>query len=516
MLILEQEKKMNAINRPIVKTRKGTLCGIVQWNNTLAFLGIPFAQPPVGRLRWREPLDLPDSNVEIDCSRFGPIPVQTENDDRYRGLEKGEDCLTLNVFTADLEHTGRPVLVWAYGGAYIKGGTSYPGFNGDLMVSENPDIVLVTVNYRIGVLGSLNLSRLDPSGEYKYSNNLSRLDLRSALKWVHENIEAFGGDPDNVTVWGHSAGSNNISAQLLMDGPKYFNKAIMHSSFAVDVGLTSWETSLGAADVFFDILKVSTLEELLAVSPLDIFSAQEKLLRSDFFDSEKKALSAVPDDIVISKDGFERLAGGSCRDIDIIAGTTWGEYDQQFRAFGTTEEQYVFLRSQCGRKVGDLDALISFYQAQDPKRSISELYMDIKNDLWLRVPGNILAQAAAQGGSRVWMYNTQLRTGKGVRSKHGSEFAMMFCRREEDLVTEKTARSVRQSLLNFVRSGAPQNGGLPEWPQYDGKDRATMVFCEEPEVRPGIRLAEMDRLWPLYQEVKFLEKETGVIQKTGY
>ena len=486
-----------------VKTRKGVLHGKAQGNGTLAFLGIPFAQPPVGKLRWREPLELPDSSADIDCTAFGPIPIQTENDDRYRGLPKSEDCLYLNVFTADLQHKNRPVLVWAYGGAYVKGGTSYQGFNGDLMVAENPDIVLVTVNYRLGVFGSMNLSKLDKTGEYKYSNNLSRLDLHAALKWVNENIAAFGGDPDNVTVWGHSAGSSNISAQLMMDGPRYFNKAIMHSSFAADVGITSWETSLGSSDVFFKLLGDPTLEELLAVSSEDIFAAQEKLLKSDFFDTERKPLSVVTDDIVIPKDGFERLASGCAKDIDIIAGTTWGEYDQQFWPM-SMEQKYTYLKSQVGRRVGDLDALIKFYKAQDPEKPLEEVYMDIKNDLWLRLPANLIAQAAAKGGSHVWMYYTMLRKADGKRARHGTEFSMIFKKQDPELVSEEAAKRYRQTLLNFVRNGKPEGGGLPEWPEYDAKSRRTMCFGETSYMSDGVRTAEMDKLWPLFAETEYL------------
>lgn len=333
----------------------------------MAFLEIPFAQPPVGELRWREPLEFPDSADRFDCGAFQSIPIQNEKDPRYAALPKSEDCLYLNIFAAELEGTNEPELVWAHGGAYIVGGTSWSGFNGDLMVRENPDVILVTVPYRLGVFGALNLSRLDLDGRYKYSNNLARLDLQAALKWVHENIAAFGGGPGNVTIWGHSAGSSNVSSQLMMPQSRaYFQKAIMHSSFAVDIGITSWENSLGAADVFFEILGNPTLEELLAIPANEIYAAQEKLQRSGFFDSERKSFSVVLDDIVISKDSFQQLADGAAAGIDVIAGTCCGEYDKQFYPL-SMEKKYDFLKSQLGRKVGDLDKVIRFYQEQAPK-----------------------------------------------------------------------------------------------------------------------------------------------------
>lgn len=493
------------IERPAVVTRKGVLWGTTQENGTLAFLGVPFAQPPINSLRWREPLELPDSDQVFDCGALKPIPIQTENDDRYRGIPKSEDCLYLNVFAADLEQTNKPVLVWVYGGAYVKGGTAWQGFNGNLMVRENPDIILVTVTYRLGVLGSLNLSKLDPSGRYRFSNNLARLDLQSALKWVHENIAAFGGDPGNVTVWGHSAGSSNISAQLMMPQSRaYFQKAIMHSSFAVDIGTTSWEDSLGAADTFFGFLGNPALEELLAIPSGEIFAAQEKLQRSSFFGSERKPFSVVLDDIVVPKDGFRQLADGAAAGIDVIAGTCCGEYDQQFRALGV-EKRYDFLKSQVGRKVGDLDAVIRFYREHNPQKPLDEIYMDIKNDLWLRIPGNLMAQALCRSGkSHTWMYYTELRKPDGSRAHHGSEFAMVFGREDKELVTAETARKVRQTWLEFVRKGVPQGGGLPDWPEYNAVEHKTMVIGEISQAANGIRIPEMNFLMPLFEEKKNL------------
>ncbi len=490
------EERQTGQMRPEVSTRKGIFTGAVEPNGVLAFKGIPFAKPPVGRLRWREPIESEDSREHFDASVFKPIPVQVY-DKRYAALEQSEDCLYLNIYTADLEHDGRPVLVWVYGGAYIKGGASYEKFSGDMMIEENPDLILVTVNYRLGVFGSLNLSSVDKDGEYRYSNNLARLDLKAALKWVHDNIAAFGGDPDNVTVWGHSAGSSNISAQLLMtDGERHFKRAVMHSSFALDIGITSWEDSLCAARTFLDILGDPSMEELLELPAERILEAQVSLQKSDYFSEDRKPFSVVEDDIVIPKNSFRGLAGGSASGIDALIGTCCGEYDKQFRN-KTTEEKRALLKSQCGGRIPDMDETIRFLHGQEPEKSLDEIYMDIKNDLWLRTPANLFAQAMSRH-SKVYMFHTMLRKADGTRAHHGCEYEMIFGRQDRELADDETARRIRQSWLNFVRCGTPGCGELPQWPAYDADKRSTMVLDRDSYVSSGVRLAAMERFYPLF------------------
>lgn len=489
--------------RPEVITKKGIFVGTKKENGVLSFRGIPFAQPPIGSLRWQKPKDMPDNQQRFDAGSFKAIPMQSEKDERYQKLPKSEDCLYLNVFAADLAKTNKPVLVWVYGGSYIKGGSSLEIYHGDLLIEENPDMILVTVNYRLGVFATLNLSKLDSEGNYSCSNNLAQLDLQASLKWIYENIADFGGSPDNITVFGHSAGSSNISAQLMMEeSRRYFKKAIMHSSFALDVGTTSWEDSLGAADVFYDILGNPSLDELLNLSSQELYNAQEQLQSSGFFTSERKAFSVVKDNIVIPVDGFKHLRNGSTAGIDVIIGTCNGEYDQQFRNLNI-EDKYGFLKSQCGKRIGDLDLMVHLYQQNNPQKSLDEIYMDIKNDLWLRVPANLLAEAMAPY-SKVYMFHTMLEKETGNRAHHGNEYEMIFCRPDWELVSPSLAHQIRQTWINFVRGGVPQESDMPNWESYNQKERNTFIVCKEPYIAKGVRLKDMELLYPLYSEASYL------------
>ena len=489
--------------RPEVTTKKGIFVGTHEANGVLSFKGIPFAKPPVGKLRWREPVEYEDSKERFDAGTFKPIPVQIY-DERYAGLEQSEDCLYLNIYTSDLARTGKPVLLWVYGGAYIKGGASRELFRGDRMIGENPDLILITVNYRLGVFGSLNLSAIDLAGEYRCSNNLARLDLKAALKWVHENIAEFGGNPDNVTVFGHSAGSSNISAQLLMkDTERHFQKAIMHSSFALDIGITSWENSLGAAEVFFNLLGHPSLEELLNMSAARILDAQIRLQKADFFDEDRKAFSVVEDDIVIPKNSFAGLVAGGASGVDVIIGTCCGEYDQQFRG-KNMEQKLAFLQNQCGKKVPDMEETIRFLHGQEPEKPLDEIYMDIKNDLWLRVPANLFAQAMAPY-SKVYVFHTSLRKENQIRAHQGNEYEMVFCRGDQDLADEQMAYRIRQTWLNFVRCGCPDSSDMPQWPVYNAERKSTMVIDRESYVSNGVRLKAMECFLPLFKENAYLQ-----------
>ena len=209
MLLIQDE------NRPIsggydpalaVDCDNGTFVGR-EANGVRAFKGIPYAEPPVGALRWQPPVDAgPDEGV-YEAAYFGKSCIQTEADTERASLYlQGEDCLTLNVWSSTAESSGRAVMVFFPGGGFGWGGTADPIYDGQRFVEAHSDIVLVTANYRVGMMGFMDFSGV-PGGEaYEKSGNLGLLDQISALRWVRRNIAAFGGDPDNVTISGNPPG----------------------------------------------------------------------------------------------------------------------------------------------------------------------------------------------------------------------------------------------------------------------------------------------------------------------
>ena len=177
-----------------VTTRTGVLQGVQLQSGVTAFLGVPYALPPLGERRWRAPMPLPDSNELLSCRRFGYSAMQVEGPIEPSSLNaQSEDCLTLNVWTKTPGRGKRPVMVYIHGGAYFSGGSSDPLYDGANFAAAQ-DVVIVTINYRINIFGSLALSALPGGQDYREAGYLGLLDQIAALRWVKENIGEFGGD----------------------------------------------------------------------------------------------------------------------------------------------------------------------------------------------------------------------------------------------------------------------------------------------------------------------------------
>ena len=213
-----------------VKCINGTFVGQKK-ENIISYKGIPFVgQQPVGNLRWKAPVDVTPNDGVYEAYYYGKAPIQ-EHGDPAAEYGTSEDCLYLNVWRAADESTAKkPVIVWIYGGAFDVGGATDPMYDLTNFLNENPDVIVVTINYRINVFGFFHLSHLSDGKDYPDAQNLGLLDQLMALKWVHENITAFGGDPDNVTIWGESAGAGSCTLLPLIKGShQYFKRVIAQS-----------------------------------------------------------------------------------------------------------------------------------------------------------------------------------------------------------------------------------------------------------------------------------------------
>ncbi|MCW3113830.1 MAG: carboxylesterase, partial [Segetibacter sp.] len=198
----------------VVKTVNGPVEGTVEKSGVRSFKAIPFAAPPVGDLRWKEPQPVKNWQGTLNAKQFGQNGMQTNifGDMAFRSKGMSEDCLYLNVWTPSGNKKGLPVLVYFYGGGFVAGDGSEARYDGESMAAKG--IVAVTVNYRLGVFGFMAHPELTKESPHNASGNYGLLDQAAALKWVQENIAAFGGDPKRVTIAGESAGSVSVSAQM--------------------------------------------------------------------------------------------------------------------------------------------------------------------------------------------------------------------------------------------------------------------------------------------------------------
>ena len=244
----------------------------------LRFAGIPFAGSTGGDGRWRPPTPVEPWDGVRDATGFGAIAPQ--NPDMmlaFLGLEPeamGEECLHLNVFTPAADDAARPVMVWIHGGAFFMGSGSSPMYDGVSLV-ERGDIVLVTINYRLGAFGFMELGWLDD--ELAGSANCGLLDQVAALEWVRDNIAVFGGDPGNVTIFGESAGSMSVTSLLAMDAAKgLFHKAIAQSGAAQTIATPDQAERSGRA--FVEACGVTTADELQALPMERILEVQSQVV----------------------------------------------------------------------------------------------------------------------------------------------------------------------------------------------------------------------------------------------
>ncbi|MCC8059263.1 MAG: carboxylesterase family protein [Clostridiales bacterium] len=480
--------------------------------------------------RWQQ-AEFPVANPGqvFEANRFGPAPVQAA--EKWGSLVLGgmdEQCLNMNIFTKTLQGRKKAVMVWVFPGMQIIGsnqgsvdvgnhhGKSYDASG---LVAEHEDLIVVIPNYRVGIFGSVNLSTMpDFEEKYRCSNNLARTDLLHALKWIHENIAAFGGDPDNVTLFGQSAGANNITAMLLWkEAQPYFHKAIIESSFIYDISATTWEDSITISREFFQILGVSSIEETLKKSDMEILAAQEALNArsvdgsSAFASIQSKSFSPVVDNIVIPDDYWEQLMANGAAGKKVMLGTTAGEYDQQFIRWaddpGAQQKARDFVIRQNWGKLDagrgtDPEILENYLKNYRDERSEFEAYKDLKADLYLRVGAMAYAQVlSSYTDVYVYYFSYNFYPGTSARAPHGSEVSVIF--RNDVDASPEFQEAVSRCWVQFARTGNPNNSSLPvKWEKYDPEHYYTLLLSEKPSLCPGIRMDDIRTVLPATLEYK--------------
>lgn len=297
-----------------VKCVNGTFVG-KEIDGVLEFKGIPFvAEQPTGKNRWKAPVPYKADDGIYEAFYFGRHPLQ--NMSKSRDYVEGEDCLHLNVFKI---HDGavikKPVMVWIYGGGFQVGGTADPYYDGHNFIKDNQNVILVTINYRLGPYGFLHLSHLEGGEEYPDAQNLGLLDQRMALRWVKENIDAFGGDADNITIFGESAGGASAMLHAISkESQKYFKRAISAS------GPLSFTNSTEQMIEFTDKLMSDTGCKTIA----DLQNADPRTLVT-LYSYNSLAIFPERDGRAVPLNPYKALEDGAAKDIDLMLGCTSNE-----------------------------------------------------------------------------------------------------------------------------------------------------------------------------------------------
>ena len=496
----------------LVETPSGKLAGRVE-GGIHAFRGIPYARPPVGPLRFRAPEPAPAWKGVREALAFGPSAPQNPMMLPLPGMDVGaldEDCLYLNVYTPAPDGERRPVLVWIHGGGFVIGSGAQSIYDGSRLARRG-DVVVVTINYRLGPLGFLHLADLCPGLEGAAANCGIR-DQVLALEWVRDHVAAFGGDPGNVTIFGESAGGMSVGTLLGTPAARgLFRRAIAQSGACHNVHTR--ETATRVAEHFL---------ERLGVRPADAARALREMPPDKILDTQQQSLltlgtslglllpfQPITDGELLPEPPIDAVRAGSARGVSLLAGTTRDEW-KLFAMIDTGLRQLdrPALLARVERQVGAeaAERLVAVYEAALAERGLAQpgdLFVAVETDRVFRIPALRLAEAQLDHGDDVFVYRFDWESpalGGALGACHAIELGFVFGVLDKpgmDFLSgkgpeaERLSETAMDAWLAFARGGDPSHAGLPggRWPRYDAERRATLVFDRACEVHldPGGR-----------------------------
>lgn len=474
------------------------------------YQGIPYAAPPVGALRWRPPQPARPWTGPLACDAPGPQCPQNDADG-----DTAEDCLTLGVRTPARTVGDRlPVMVFFHGGAFLSGAGSLSLYAGEALAREG--VVLVTVNYRLGALGFMAHPALSAESPLGVSGNYGLLDQQAALSWVRRNIAAFGGDPDNVTVFGQSAGAASVLAHLVSPAAAgLFHKAILQSPVAPGALRRLKDAVHGVApaeDIGRRIAarlgadtEPDTLAALRAASVEDILDATEALRPEAGLEVAGIVCSPTVDGVVVPDHPLKLFATGRQHHVPLIIGTTANEsslFLDHLDPPADTTQAYVRLAT---RRFGD-DAKKALALAPGREPGLWKDLERLVSVRWFLAPAEFLARAQAASGSPCFVYRYGLPPPLGALAAledegdalgvspqqagvpHGAELFPVFGFESPwlgfDDADRDVGRAMRAAWASFARTGRPVVAGGPTWPGFDPAAPRIMAFGKTPAATP--------------------------------
>ena len=473
-----------------VKCINGTFVG-KKADNIISYKGIPFVgQQPVGNLRWKAPVDVTPDDGVYEAYYYGKAPVQ-EVGDPATEYGTGEDCLYLNVWKADKEAAKKkPVIVWIFGGGFDVGGTTDPMYDCTNLLNENPDVIVVTISYRINVFGFFHLSHLSDGKDYPDAQNLGLLDQLKGLKWVHENIAAFGGDPDNLTIWGESAGAGSCTLLPLIKGShQYFKRVIAQSGAPAQTRST--EQAIACTNSLMEKLGCKTVADLLKISAEDIMKVWAPIL--GLYSALGIRTMPERDGIYLPFDPWEAYANGAAKDIEFLQGCDKDEMNTFMGALGV-DAWNAWAKERTAEKFAQLTdkekALVESY-LNDIQGESYEPTVNLFSQMMFIAPQIRLSEEHTKSGGKSYTFYYRVESSQPyIKAGHASELPVVFAHPEIQEFTgraydETFSKTMRKMWVQFAKTGNPSlsavespDGKAKEWPLYDMKDRQVMVLDE--------------------------------------
>jgi len=474
----------------IIKTTTGKLKGCLE-KGLYVFKGIPYAQPPIGDLRYRDPVEKEPWDGILEATEFGPIAPQPYIPaSSIKDHPQSEDCLTLNIWTPACDNKKRPVMFWIHGGGFHYGGAPSPRYTGEFL-SKRGDVCIITINYRLGALGNLYVP--------DEVSNFGFMDQVTALKWVYDNIANFGGDPNNITIFGESAGSTAVCTLLSMPAAKPFIRRAICQSGALNPQGHHAEGGILASKTLFSRLgiKPGDIDAIRKISVEKLIKKENKIRLENW---EKRVWTGYPptvDENKIPEHPLLAINKGSSKNVDLLIGTNLNEWT--FFSMLTPKLQHInwdMLTEFLNTSLSDLDLdktqvekLIFSYRHS--RNNPFEVLNAISTDFSFRYPSIRVAEAQTTHNNNTYMYLFTYKTpvmGGVYGATHALEIPFVFGTLNDtefgvypkrDEINSKISELMMDSWISFARSGNPNHNEIPPWSTYSIDTRDTLLIGED-------------------------------------
>ena len=499
-----------------VKCVNGTFVGVEE-NGVASWLGIPYAKPPVGERRFKAPEYVEKSDKVFEAKYYGKGAYGSTGYPDCVQQVMSEDCLYLNIWAnADDKTEKKPVMVWIHGGAYVVGSGSQVSYSGCNLVQRQSDIIMVNINYRLNMYGFMDFSSVPGGESFGTAPCNGLLDQAMALRWVHENIAAFGGDPDNVTIFGQSAGGGSVSILPVMkEANQYFQKVIAQSgstglAFPVDC-----EAAQAKTRALLEYTGCKTMDDIMALSEADLQKAYVDAVGNytscPYYGTE-----------VLPEAPIELYKKGYAKHISIMAGSTADEA-RLFMGEGpslTYEEQKVFAQRAVGAAAPCLKEEDKKYYEEFKRvcrfQEPGLIETEFIDELMFRIPMLQQLDEQSKFNKNTYCYYWSYPSSEAVMgAAHSVELMFVFDMRcvgttnpfNGTNISEEIFTATQQAWTNFARCGNPSTDKI-EWKAYSVDDQNVLDIAGPGDIRikHGLLADQYKAVLPLVGYYQFIDK----------